>query len=151
PDLLLSEGEMRLRLADTVGGERLLREAHNKAPDRADIVSALGRALATQGRFSESIPHFQAAMAAEPGEVRHHRGLSEALLRAGEAKDARAVLRDALAIDPHDQITLAHLTVALRELGDSDYDRLVDPRLVREFEIAPPPGFGDVASFNRAL
>ena len=151
PDLLLAEGEMRMRFRDTAGAGRLLHAANNKAPDRADIAAALGRLLVQQGRLNESFPHFQRAISTEPGEIRHRRELGEALLRAGEAGEARSVLREALTRDPHDQIALAYLSTALRELGDSDYDKLVDTRFVREFEIAPPPGFNDVASFNRAL
>ncbi|MBL6937923.1 MAG: tetratricopeptide repeat protein [Alphaproteobacteria bacterium] len=151
PDLLLAEGEMRLRFTDTVGAERLLLDAANRAPERADIAAALGRLLTAQGRLHESLPHFQTAIAAAPDEIRYRREMAEALLRADEAAEARAVLREALTRDPHDQIALAYLSTALRELGDSDYDRLVDARFVREFEIATPPGFGDLASFNRAL
>jgi len=152
PDLLLAEAGMRMRFSDSFGAEKLLREATNTAPERADIAAALGRSLAGQSRFSESFPHFLRAIEIEAGEVKHHRDFAEALLKAGEHNDARRKLREALALAPHDQITLALLTTAMRELDDSEYDRLVDHgRYVREFEIAPPMGFPDVESFNRSL
>jgi uncharacterized protein (TIGR02466 family) len=152
PDLLLAEADMRLRFLDPFGAETLLRNAANQAPERADVAAALGRSLVAQKRWSESFAHFQRAVAAEPGAVRHRRDFGEALLRSGETGDARAMLREALALAPNDQITLGYLTLALRELGDSDYATLVDhDRFVREFEIAPPPGFTDTAAFNRAL
>jgi tetratricopeptide (TPR) repeat protein len=152
PDLLHAEAEMRMRFSDYSGAEMLLRDAVNKAPDRGDIANALGRAYAEQSRFSESFPHFLKAVEIAPGEVRNHRDFAEALLKAGETNGARSKLREALALDPYDQITLAHLTTTLRELGDSDYDLLVDhSKYVREFEIAPPTGFPDIASFNRSL
>lgn len=151
PDLLLAEADMHMRFFDSFGAEKLLRIAANTAPERADIANALGRSLVGQSRFSESFAHFHKAIATEPNTVRHHRDLGEALLKAGETNDARRVLRDALALGPQDQITLAYLSVALRELGDSDYERLVDHRYVREFEVEPPAGFPDIASFNRSL
>jgi tetratricopeptide (TPR) repeat protein len=152
PDLLLAEAEMRMRFFDFAESERLLRAAANKAPERADIANALGSALTKQGRYDESFEHFRKAIAAAPAEVRYRREFGEALLRAGEARDARDVLREALALSPHDQISLAYHSTALRELDDSEYERLVDhDRLVREFVIAPPAGYPDIASFSRSL
>src|SRR6185437_4723351 len=133
-------------------GEAMLRRARDMAPARADIANALARALVLQGRLEQSFPVFQDAIKAEPGVVRHHQDFGEALLSHGEFTEARSVFQDALALDPHDQITLAGLTLAYRELGDSRYGELVDvDRFVRVFEIAPPPGFGDLAGFNRML
>lgn len=154
PDLLLAEANLRLRFSDdvSIGAEGMLARAHEMAPERADISNALARALVMQGRFDQSFPLFEAAIASEPAAVRHRRDFGEALLGRGEFALARDVFRDALALDPHDQITLAGLTLAYRELGDSRYDELVDlERFVKVYEIAPPPGFSDLASFNRTL
>src|SRR6185437_11565137 len=154
PDLLLAEANLRLRFSDeiSISAEAMLRRARDMAPARADIANALARALVLQGRLEQSFPVFQDAIKAEPGVVRHHQDFGEALLSHGEFTEARSVFQDALALDPHDQITLAGLTLAYRELGDSRYGELVDvDRFVRVFEIAPPPGFGDLAGFNRML
>lgn len=154
PDLLLAEANLRLRFSDdiSISAEAMLRRARDMAPDRADIANALARALVLQGRLEQSFPVFQDAIKAEPGVVRHRQDFGEALLSHGEFTEARSVFQDALALDPHDQITLAGLTLAYRELGDSRYAELVDvDRFVRVFEIAPPPGFGDLAGFNRVL
>ena len=152
PDLLLAEADMRMRFFDSQESEMLLRRAHNMAPERGDIANALGRALALQSRFDECFPLFLSAIAAEPDAVRHRRDLGEALLRDDQAGEARRVLSEALARDPFDQISLGFLSLAYRELGDSAYDTLVDhDRFVREYELAPPSGFSDVASFNKAL
>ncbi|HXC53924.1 MAG TPA: tetratricopeptide repeat protein [Rhizomicrobium sp.] len=151
PDLLLAEANLRMRFTDSIEAEALLRLARNKAPERADIANALGRALVLQTRLDESFPLFQEAIAAEPGSVRHRQDFGEALLKRGESGEALRVLDEALALAPHDQITLAYLALAARERGDSRYDALIDPSFVREYEIAPPPGFSDVAAFNRAL
>ena len=152
PDLLLAEAELRMRFFDVGGAEMLLRNAHNQAPERADIAAALGRCLAQQARFDASFPLFESAIALDSTGVAHRRDFGEALLRAGEDVEARRVLEEALAIDREDQITLAYLTLAYRQLGDSRYETLADhDRFVREYEIAPPSGFASVEAFNRAL
>src|SRR5262249_22300505 len=139
PELLMAEANLRMRFYDAGSAERLLRNAHIKAPERADVAAALGRCLGEQSRFDESLPLFQMAVSAEPTSVAHRRDFGEALLRAGESGEARRVLEAALALDRQDQITLACLALAYRELGDSRYDALVDhARFVREYEIAPP-------------
>jgi uncharacterized protein (TIGR02466 family) len=95
---------------------------------------------------------FLKAVAADPGAVDHRRDFGEALLRGGQTVEARRVLAEALALSPFDQITLAYLTLAYRELGDSQYEALVDhDRFVREYDITPPSGFSSVDDFNRVL
>ncbi|HEY7944081.1 MAG TPA: tetratricopeptide repeat protein, partial [Casimicrobiaceae bacterium] len=153
-DLLLAEANLRLRFTDdiSIGAEAMLRRAHNMAPERADITNALARSMVLQGRYEQSFPLFQEAIKAEPAELKHRHAFAEALLAGGEHGEARTAFQDALSIDPHDQIALAGLTLAYRELGDSRYDDLVDlDRFVRAYEIAPPTGFNGIASFNRAL
>jgi tetratricopeptide (TPR) repeat protein len=152
PDLLLAEANLRMRLMDSVVAESLLRRARNMAPERADIADALGRALSLQTRFDESFQHYQHAVAAEPGNAHYRQDLAEAYLRAGEAKEAVRLFDDARKVSPYDQIVLAGLILALREAGDSRYDELVDlGRFVREYEIEPPRGYSDLASFNRVV
>lgn len=152
PDLLLSEAELRMRFKDAATAESLLRRALDQAPERADIADALGRSLVLQDRFEESLPFYRRAIEAEPGAVRHRQELGVALLKSGQPHDAAQVLEQALKVAPHEQITLGYLALALREMGDSRYGDLVPfERFVRSIEIAPPAGFSDVASFNRAL
>ncbi|HJW40092.1 MAG TPA: tetratricopeptide repeat protein [Rhizomicrobium sp.] len=154
PDLLLAEANLRLRFSGDISipAESMLRRARDMAPERADITNALARALVLQGRLEQSFPMFQEAIKSEPEAVRHRQDFGEALLSHGEFAEARTVYQDALTLDAYDQITLAGLTLAYRELGDSRYGELVDfDRFVRVYEIAPPPGFSDLAAFNRML
>ncbi len=152
PELLLSEAELRMRFKDAATAESLLRRALDQAPERADIANALGRSLVLQDRFEESLPFYRRAIEAEPGAVRHRQELGVALLKSSQPQAAAQVLEQALKVAPHEQITLGYLALALREMGDSRYGDLVPfERFVRSIEIAPPAGFSDVASFNRAL
>ena len=152
PDLLLSEAELHLRFKDAAAAETLLRRAGEVAPERADIANALGRSLVLQSRFEESLPFYRQAMAAEPAAVRHRQELAVALLKYARPREAIYILEQALALAPNEQVTLAYLTLALREVGDSRYDSLVElERFVKTYELAPPSGYADIASFNLAL
>lgn len=149
PELLLAEAELMLRLNDGAAAERLLRLA---PPDRGDIASALGRALALQSRFEEAAEILHRAVRAEPLAVRHYHALAIILLRQGDAAQAHDILLEALALNPHHQATLAYLTLVYRRLGKSEFSRLFDPALlVREYRLPVPAGFADTNSFNGAL
>ena len=152
PDLLLSEAELHLRFNDALAAERLLRRAREVAPERGDIANALGRSLVQQSRFDEAFQSYRRAMEVEPGAVHHRQEFGVALLKHAQAREAVTVLEEALALAPNEQVTLAYLALALRETGDSRYDDLVRlERFVRRYEIAPPPGFPNVTSFNQTL
>jgi len=152
PDLLLAEANQRLLHVEGEIAEALLRRAHASAPERADVANALARALTMQKKFDEGVAMLAELVRANPNHTYNHRDAAIALLQMGEPREAARYLEQALATDPLDQLNLAHLTLAYRELGDSRLDALVDlEKLVGVYDIAPPSGFSDVAAFNRAL
>lgn len=152
PDLLLSEAELHMRFKDGSTAETLLRRANEIAPERGDLANALGRSLVLQSRFEESLPFYRLAIAAEPASVSHRQELGVALLKRGHPQEAVLVLEEALKLSPNEQVTLAYLVLALREIGDSRYDGLVQlDRFVKSYDLAPPTGYTDSASFNLAL
>ena len=148
PELLLAEAELMLRLNDGAAAERLLRLA---PLDRADIASARGQALALQARFEEASEILLRAVRAEPRAVAHYHRLAVTLLRAGLVAQAKDVLLQALALDPHHQATLGYLTLVYRQLGEPEFLRLFDPSMIREYQLAIPRGSADARSFNSAL
>jgi|SRR5579871_987931 len=151
PDLLLAEGEFRIRFGELETAERLLRDAHRKANGRADILSTLARALAYQSRFDEAIAAYSDATQLEPANHSHKQELGVVLLRARRAADAARALEESLALAPHDQTTLGYLVSSYRELDDGRALELFDSSLVREFDLVLPKGYASVASFNHAL
>jgi tetratricopeptide (TPR) repeat protein len=152
PDLLLAEGEFRIRFGEFEAAETLLRQAQAKSGERADIINTLARALAYQSRFDEAIALYEEAIRREPLKLNHRQDLGVALLRTRNPRDAANVLQDALKVDANDQTTLGYLTIAFREAGDSRAEEWFDlMRLVREFEIGIPVGFASVEAFNEAL
>jgi tetratricopeptide (TPR) repeat protein len=152
PDLLLAEADQRLRHEEGEAAEKLLRRAHQTAPERGDITNALARALTMQKSYHEGIALLNGLVKSEPNAVYNHRDLAIALLQTGEAKEAARILEQARELLPHDQLILAHLALAWRETGDSRLDELVDlEKFVGVYDIPPPAGFNDVDAFNRAL
>jgi tetratricopeptide (TPR) repeat protein len=152
PELLLHEGAFRLRANEGEEAERLLKRAGEMAPERADVSGMLARALAYNRKYSESFPHFTAAIARDPGAMGYRHEFGFALLNDNQPKEALRVLEEARALDATDQLTLAGLALAYRELGDSRYGALVDfERHVRMYEIRLPQGFADARAFNEML
>ncbi len=152
PDLLFAEADQRLRQGQAEAAEQLLRRAHDRAPARHDIANMLARALVSQRRFDEGIALLDRVVTSDPNGIDNYRVLASALLQNRQPREAAVLLERALALSPHDQANLAFLALAYRELGDSRLDALADiAKLVRVYELPPPSGFNDVASFNRAL
>lgn len=152
PDLLLAEAELRLKFKQAAEAEGLLRRALQTGNQRADVANALGRALALQSRSDESSEQLQQAIDLEPDVIRHRQELAVVLFNNGRFEEGRRILRDALALAPLDQASLAYMSLVCRELGDSEFVRLVDTEnLVRAFELPLPAGFADAAAFNAAL
>jgi len=152
PDLLFNEAAFRLRREAKEHAEMLLRRALELAPERADIAGLLGRALARQGKFDESYETFAKAIAANPSLLLARHDFGFALLSGGQPREALKIFEAALAYNPDEQMTLAGISLAYRELGDSRYHDLVDPeKLVRVYDIDVPRGYADARAFNAAL
>ena len=152
PDLLLAEANQRLRHEEGEIAEDLLRRAHASAPERTDITNALARALTMRRKFDEGVALLDNLVKTEPNATYNHRDAAIALLQMGEPREAARYLEQALGRDPFDQLNLAHLALAYRELGDGRLDDLVDlEKFVGIYDLSPPPGFTDVDAFNRAL
>jgi tetratricopeptide (TPR) repeat protein len=152
PDLLLAEAEQRLRFEDGAAAEDLLKRARAGAPERIDLVNALGRAVSQQGRFDEGVAILEDAAYRDETSADFQRDLAIALLRAKRPAEAKRVLERALAQAPFDQLLLAFLTLAYRESGDSRLGGLVDvDKYVRVYDVPAPAGFAGTQAFNNAL
>jgi len=152
PGLMALEAHFYLRRDDFARAEPLLRRAYQLAPERGDIAGALARTVAGQGRYEECYPYFLAAMRAEPLEMRHRQELGFTMLRHWLPREALIIFEQGLTLNPFDQLLLAGISLAYRQLGDSRYQKLVDfSRYMRIYDIKPPKGFADTEAFNAAL
>lgn len=151
PELLLAEAELLLRFrgaGDAAKAEALLA----RAGDGARIASARGRAALLQNRFADAAAQFSRAVTAEPASIGHRQDLAMTLLRDRDAAAARRVLNEALAMADEDQLTLGLLNLTARALGDETWiARMVTDDWAQEITPPVPPGFADLAAFNKAL
>ncbi len=67
----------------------------------ASVHNNLGSVYGEQGRYSDAIEQFQAAIAIAPEDLEYHTNLATALAASGRYDDARAELRATLAINPN--------------------------------------------------
>jgi tetratricopeptide (TPR) repeat protein len=149
---------LRLACADALhrGGHpqralQALEEALRLAPDSPGLLSARGVILDELDRSLDALSDLRRAAELLPGRP-GQRNMLSTLLRARRPRDALRIARALQADDPDEQYLIACEAVALRMLGDPDYQRLCDfDRMVRGYDIGAPPGFFTVESFNAAL
>jgi tetratricopeptide (TPR) repeat protein len=152
PELLQAEADLLLRFDQSEHAKVLLTRAREAFGDSAAIANAMGRAFDIEQRFEEAAQEFHRAVELEPAQIAHRQELAAMLLRAGKPGDAKEVLTRALALAPHDQASLAYLTLAYRQTGDSRLADIFAPeKFVREYHLKVPAGFADAAAFNQAL
>ena len=168
-------------LAPGIKGRLLLRAgrdeqaaiAYAQAVARADTAAyhdGLGQALARLGRFDEALAAHRRAVALTPEHAAVHISHAASLLRAGDVAQAAQVAETAVRLDPMDQQAWAFLGLAWRVAGEEAGEKAGgragentnarDPRdawlndyqeHVQVYDLAPPEGFADTASFNLAL
>ncbi|MGD0143201.1 MAG: tetratricopeptide repeat protein [Rhizomicrobium sp.] len=137
---------------DFAGAREGYERAARLLPDHVTPRDGLALILARSNEFEAAIRLHKTVVEMEPDNAPGWRNYAETLLRAGDAGGARAAAEQALAIRPFDQGTLATWGTALRLLGDPLEERVNDyEKFVRTYELAPPQGYSDMASFNRDL
>lgn len=150
--LRLACAELLHRAEQSAKAETLLREGLAAAPDAPPLLSSLGVVLDEAGCTEEALVPLQRALALAPEADAFRANLVTALLRANHPDQALAHIGVLRTRAPNDQLLLAREALALRMLGDARYRMLYDyARFVRAYDLAPPPGYADIASFNAAF
>lgn len=150
--LLRCEAAIRLRLDQHVRAERLLRRALTLDSGDAAAAGLLARTLSGAGQPAESLPYFLQAVEGEPDHLSHRYELGFALLRLGRPDDAKTVFAEVLARNPHDQLALAGIALAWRELGDARYRSVMHLQsLVRVYDLSPGGEGESTEAFNARL
>jgi tetratricopeptide (TPR) repeat protein len=124
------------------------------AQDPGDRVAGIGVAhsLSMMQRHDEASAAFDALLARFGGSIELYRGAAEPALMAGDPEKAAWLCEQALKLSPHDGSCLALLSIASRMLEDGRDDAINRyDTLVRSFDLEPPQGFSDMASFNTEL
>jgi len=143
--------ELLWRSGDLAAAETILRDAVARGTDPG-ARSALAMVLLDQGRLEEAEAEALEAAAVKSAGPAVTLNLVTILLLRGRAEDAQPFIAAQLRRDPRAQAWLALEATAARMLGQERYGELFDyDRLVRIFDLDPPPGFGSMADFNEAL
>ena len=118
----------------------------------AGFHDGLARALARLGRLDDSLAHHLQAVALAPADAALRTSQATTLLMARRADAAAVQAQAACALAPDDQSAWALLGLAWQLAGDPRATWLNDmARLVSVVDLQAPPGFADMATFNRAL
>ncbi len=152
PRLEMLFGIVLRRAGDLAGAERLLRDLLARRGPMPEVRSALAEVLHEMGRLEEAEREVLAAAAASPDDTIVIENTVAILLARGRADAALPYIRTQRSREPLEQGWLAYEATAARVLGDDLYHELYDfDRLVRLYELEPPPGWSSMAQLNAAL
>ena len=127
-------------------------QALARAPEAAPWLDGLGRCLVRMGQHVQGLQAHEKAIALQGGQAELRINWAGSLLVAGRPAEAAEQAQLALTLTPLDQQAWALLGSAWRLLGDPRAEWLHDvERLVKVVDLAPPPGFASMATFNEAL
>ncbi|HUL47045.1 MAG TPA: tetratricopeptide repeat protein [Steroidobacteraceae bacterium] len=132
--------------------EELLREELKRAGPVPRLRYVLSRIMREAERLAEAETEALEAAAALPDDAGVVENLVSILLSRGRPTEALAFIRAQRTRMPGAQGWIAYEAVAARLLGQPLYGELYDyQRLVRRYELQPPPGFASMVELNAAL
>ncbi|MBC7984123.1 MAG: tetratricopeptide repeat protein [Candidatus Obscuribacterales bacterium] len=151
-DLQLLFATVVRRVGDLKGAETLLRDLLLRNAQLAAVHAALAAVLRETDRLQEAEDHAVLAATSEPQDATVIETLVSILLSRDRPDDALPFIRAQRARHPENQNWIAYEATAARLRGDPLYRHLYDyDRLVRIYEINPPPGWASVKEFNSDL
>jgi tetratricopeptide (TPR) repeat protein len=125
-----------------------------QARDPSDRLAAIGVAqvLTMMGRYSEAVEAFETVLARHGDEAKLLSIAAEPALLSGDPQKAASLCERGLANVPNSGPCLAMLSIASRMMEDGR-DEAINryDSLVRIFDLEPPQGYSDMASFNAEL
>ncbi|HEY8254852.1 MAG TPA: tetratricopeptide repeat protein [Rhizomicrobium sp.] len=151
--------ELLLGKAFLLAREKRFAEAHAiyeslKARDANDRLAATGAAqvMTSMGHHGEAVALFDSVLARHGDDARLFSLAAEPALLGNDPEKAAWLCEQGLAKTPDSGPCLAMLSIASRMMGDGRDEALNRyDSLVRSFDLEPPEGFSDMASFNAEL
>jgi tetratricopeptide (TPR) repeat protein len=139
------------RAGDLKNAEALLRNLISRG-GQPRTRATLAAVLYEGGRLKEAEAEALEAAAGAPNDTMVIDTLVSLLLSRGRPEEAQAFIRTQRARRPLDQSWLAYEATAARLLGQPAYQQLFDyERLVRVYDIEPPPGWSSIEELNAAV
>lgn len=152
PAVAMMHADVLRRAGHTDEAERLIHgmiARHGRAPQ---LLSSLANLLQDSGRYAEAVAAARGAAAAMPDDVPVVENFVAALLSAGHPAEAIPLIERFRAQAPLDQRWITYRIDAARQLGEPLFAEWCDvERLVRPYDLPPPPGFSSIEEFNAAL
>ena len=146
------KGRLLLRAERYGEAASAFEQATARAPALAGYVDGLGQALSRLRRFDAALAAHRRAVELAPTQAATHISHATSLLQAGQPALAAQVAETAVRLDPLDQQAWATLGLAWRACGNPAVDWLHDyAAQVQAYDLPPPDGWADMASFNQAL
>ncbi|MCH9675433.1 MAG: tetratricopeptide repeat protein [Gammaproteobacteria bacterium] len=129
------------------------REAAEFAPSAPQAHTNIGDVLQAGGEIEQAVKAYHAALDVDPRYIPARYLLACVELMRGRPEVALEHAQRCLDVDPFAPDVLALKVIVLRELGrDGEAKVLCDvERFVHEVMLSPPPGYGHIRRFNRAL
>jgi uncharacterized protein (TIGR02466 family) len=145
-------GDLLRRTGRHAESEALLRDLIAKEGRRPHLLSSLATVLQETSQHAEAIPLARAAYEAQPEDAAFAESLVANLVAAGETAAALPIVDRFHALQPADQRWITYRIDVARQAGESLFAEWCDlERLVRVFELEPPPGFRTIAEFHEQL
>jgi tetratricopeptide (TPR) repeat protein len=151
PELLLAKARLLLAAGRGEEAEAAFGQVLRQDSGQAEAALGLGLAQLKQGAAREAALTLENAARRWPS-ANILGNLSGVLAQLGDPAKAAVMAERALEAEPHNQAALAMLGTSWRLMGD-ERDELLNgyDRFVQIFELEPPSGFSDMASFNAEL
>jgi Flp pilus assembly protein TadD len=150
--LQLAHGDLLLRSGDLSGAEAVLRTTLKNSGAIPEVRSTLAMVLHESGRLKEAEAEALEAALSRPHNPTLISNLIVIELARGKPDAALPFIRTQRQRRPNEQRWIAYEALTARLLQDPLYRSLYDyERLVRVYELEPPPGWSSMAELNAAL
>lgn len=140
------------RSGNTALAEQLLLGLITEVGNRPELLSSLGTIFQESGRYAEAMAVARHAAEAQPENVAAAENFVAASLSAGQPDAALPTIERFRSLTPGDQRWITYRADVARQRGEGWFEEWCDlERLVRVYEVTPPPGYANVHDFHAAL
>lgn len=151
-ELLLGKAYLLAREKRHVEAHAIYARLTARDPDDRLAATGAAQVMTAMGRHAEALALFESVLARHSDDAKLYGIAAEPALLSGDAAKAAWLCEQGLAKAPHTASCLAMLSIASRMMEDGRDEALNRyESLVRIFDLDPPEGFSDMASFNAEL
>lgn len=152
PAVRAAYADVMRRSGNTALAEQLLRALMTDVGMRPELLSSFATLLQESGRHAEAMAIARQAADAQPGNVAAAENFAAAALSAGHPDAALPTVERFRGLAPDDQRWITYRADVARQRGEGWFDEWCDlERVVRLYEVKPPPGYANIEEFHTAL